>query len=181
MGTGERYVAALVQHPEGDEYARLDYSEGAWNEGVRPSRPLILLGFWRGVMAEPGAKKRMLVDDQSLLDLFEQTGEEGVGGGAGVEGAGEGGEGDREAFRFVLALILLRKRLLVQEGSKGKNLMVRVRGNPRPPEGPALAEVVDPGLDEESIARVTVQLGAVLLDGGGGGGGGAEKGKEGGA
>jgi hypothetical protein len=153
LGTGERFVAALVQRPETDEFVRLDYAEKAWMEGTRPARPLVLYGFWRGVVPEPGAKKRLLIDDQSLLELFEQS-EEGVESGA--------SEKERVGFRFVLALILLRKRLLVQEGSKGRTMLVRQRGVSKPPEGPALVEVADPGLDAETIGRVTGMLGAVI-------------------
>jgi hypothetical protein len=152
--TGDRYVAALVQNLEADAFERLDYSESAWAGGARPARPLILLGFWRGLVPEPGAKKRMLIDDQSLLELFEQSGE--------VEGEAGESEKDRAAFRFVLGLILLRKRLLIQEGSKGTTMLVRPRGIPKPPEGPELVEVEDPGLDAGTIARVTERLGAVI-------------------
>jgi len=154
LGTGERFVAALVQHPDADAFERVDFAESAWVEGARPASPLILYGFWRGTVAEPGSKKRLLIDDQSLLELFEQSGED--------QGEGGPAEKDRLAFRFVLALILLRKRLLVQEGSRRGTMLVRQRGVPKPPEGPALVEVEDPGLDEQAIARVTERLGAVL-------------------
>lgn len=147
-------MAALVQHSDGDVFERLDYAEEAWAGGARPARPLILLGFWRGVVPEPGAKKRMLIDDQSLLELFEQSGESEQ-----IDGEGEK---DRLAFRFVLALILMRKRLLTQEGSRGRSMLVRARGTPRPPEGPPLQEVEDPGLDAGTIGRVTERLGAVI-------------------
>jgi hypothetical protein len=157
LGTGERFVAALVQHPEEDAYVRLDYSEQAWNEGARPMRPLVLYGFWRGLVPDPTAKKRLLIDDQSLVELFEQSGEA-----IDVEGAEQSSEKERLGFRFVLALILLRKRLLVQEGSKGTTMLVRARGVPKPPEGPELMEVVDPGLDAGTIAKVTGMLGAVI-------------------
>jgi hypothetical protein len=154
LPTGESFVAVLTQSADSEDFVRLDYSAAAWTEGARPDKSVIILGFWRGVVPDPGAKKRLLIDDQSLLELFEQSGEE-------AEGSAE-----RAAFRFVLSLILLRKRLLVQEGSKGKTMLVRARGTPRPPEGPAYMEVADPGLDEGAIARVTEQLGAVLSDGG---------------
>lgn len=158
LATGEPFVAVLAQDLELDQFVRLDYSAQAWNAGARPRRPLVVLGLWRSTVPEPGAKKRMLIDDAALLDLFEQTGE----GSAGAEP----GEGSRErgAFRFVLALILLRKRLLIQEGSKGRTMLVRPKGTPRPPEGPDLIEVEDPGLDEATIVRVTELLGSVLSD-----------------
>ena len=172
LGTGERFVAALVQHPEEEQFVRLDFCEGAWNEGARPVRPLVLYGFWRGLVPDPTAKKRLLIDDQSLVELFEQSGEsiEVVEGGEGAS------EKERMGFRFVLSLILLRKRLLVQEGSKGTTMLVRPRGVPKPPEGPALMEVVDPGLDAGTIAKVTGMLGAVISGEPGAAPTGAEKG-----
>lgn len=170
LKTGEPYIAVLVQDPESDEFHRLDYSIDAWNQGLRPGagpsgRRYLLLGFWRGVIPEPGAKKRLLIDDQSLLDLFEQSAEalsaEDLGEQA-SDGASQVSERDRLAFRFVLGLILLRKRLLIQEGSRGTTMLVRPKGTPKPPEGPALVEIIDPGLDEPTIEGVTMKLGAVI-------------------
>lgn len=155
LAVGERYVAVLCQQRESDEFVRLDFAEEAWREGARPARTLIGLGSWRGVVGDASARRRPLIDDESLLDLFEQSDE------------GEGaGSPERLAFRFVLALILLRKRLLVQEGGRdgGRVMLVRPKGTPKPPEGPALVEVVDPGLTPDLVAKVTEQLHAVLAE-----------------
>ena len=150
IAQGERFIAALTQSIETEEFVRQDYSEQAWNQGARPKRPLALLGFWKAVAHEGEQKRRLLIDDDSLLELFEQTEDSGSE------------QREKLVFRFVLALILLRKRLLVQEGSRGTTMLVRQRGVPKPPEGPALVEVVDPGLDDAAIAGVTAQLAAVL-------------------
>lgn len=178
ISTGEPYIAALVQviGPQGEEYRRVDLSLEAWQSGARPranfeggdGRPLPVFGSWRGVMPEPGAKRRILIDDESLLDLFEQSGDE--GGVAGeptttVEGAAAPTPDDRRTFRFMLALILLRKKLLVCERSdKDGTMFVRPRGAPKASEGGVLSPVEDPRLGEASIARVVGQLTA-LLDG----------------
>lgn len=169
LATGEPFVAVLAQPRASEDFVRLDYALDAWNGGARPDRSMIVLGFWRTQVCEPGAKKKLLIDDQSLLELFEQSGEEGAqtpGTDDAASDSVQAGE-SRDAFRFVLALILLRKRLIVQEGSKGKGgrtMLIRVRGVAKPPEGPAYIEVLDPGLDEATIVRVTKQLGAVLND-----------------
>jgi hypothetical protein len=160
LQTGETYVAALVQVAETEEFRRVDFSLDAWQGGARPrderGARLAVLGSWRGVMPEPGAKKRILIDDESLLDLFEQS-EEGAEGDASRE--------DRRAFRFMLALILLRKRLLVcEKTAKDGTMLVRPRSSPKVSEGGVLSEVQDPGLGEASIGRVVGQLSA-LLDG----------------
>lgn len=154
---GDRRVTALVERepapgePEGLE--RLDFCERAWDDGHRPER---LFGFWRSVVPEPHAKAKLLIDDDQLLALFEQMGEE----------APQTDSVRREAFRFVLALLLVRKRLLRHEGGRreaGRAIMlVRSRG----PEGwdPAspLVEVADPELDESSIEMVSEMLGQAL-------------------
>jgi hypothetical protein len=184
-------VAVLVRGPESDEFVRLDYAEEAWKGGSRPGREWMVLGSWRGTVPEPGARRKLLVDDQSLLELFEGSGEDpslidGEGGGGAEQGAVDPEtaarrEKDRLAFRFVLALILLRKRLLIGEGQKGKAMLVRPKGVPKPPEGPELIEVVDPGLDDETVVRVTEGLGAVISGEAPGGQGPAGTKKEGGA
>lgn len=162
LRTGEPFVAALVKPPVdptaglGDEYVRLDFEAPAWDQGARPGRGHVLLGTWRGVVPEPGAKKRVFIDDTALLEMFEQSDES-----TDEQAVGE----DRAAFRFVLALLLIRKRLLVVEGSKGRSMLVRVRGTPKPPEGPALIEVEDPGLDEARAAAVAASLASVLSEG----------------
>lgn len=148
IAPGEKFVAALTQSLETSEFVRLDFLLEAWEAGARPVKGLVLLGFWKSVAIEGEKKRQLLIDDDSLLELFEQT--------------EEATDRERMVFRLVLALILLRKRLLVQEGSRGTTMLVRQRGIPRPPEGPAYREVVDPGLDETSVLNVTAQLAAVL-------------------
>ena len=125
----------------------------AWEAGARPAAPARVFGFWRAVVAAPGAKKKQLVDDASLLDLFEQL--------AGAT------EGRKVAFRYLLALVLVRKRLLVIEGAKGGTMLVRHKGAALPPErggvGPPLLEVIDPGLDPQALEEGTEELAAILL------------------
>ncbi len=152
LHVGEAFVGALVEAPGSDDLRRLDFSHAAWEAGSRPAAPCRLLGFWRGVVAPPDTKPHVLIDDESLMDLFEQSAEQ--------------AEPRRAAFRFVLALILVRKRLLVHEGSSGTVMLVRPKGAARPPQGPPLIEVVDPGLDEDAIAAVIEQFEALMAGGG---------------
>jgi hypothetical protein len=148
---GERFVAALVESDESEELHRIDFGAQAWDDGARPAR---LFGFWRGTVPAADAKKQVLIDDDSILDLFEQL--------------AAATDDRRVAFRFVLALILVRKRLLVCESTRAPRagepgvMLVRRRGDPRPPEGPALAEVIDPGMTDEAIDEVILQFEAVM-------------------
>lgn len=146
---GEGFVAALVERAESEELDRVDYSAAAWDAGSRPAR---VFACWRGVVQSPDAKKKVLIDDAALVEIFEQL-------------AGQT-DPKRVAFRFVLALILIRKRLIVCEttrpGKGGATMLVRPKG-PKVEGVPfELSEVVDPGLDEATIADVTDQLTAVM-------------------
>lgn len=142
---GEPFVTALVEVEDSEQLARVEFCAEAWESGSRPAR---MFGFWRGVVAEPNAKPRLLIDDDALLDMFEQL--------------AEAADPRRVAFRFVLALILIRKRVLVCEDARGRIMLVRARGTPRPPEGPPLVEVIDPGMQESEIEGVIEQLDAVM-------------------
>ncbi len=151
LGVGEPFVATLSESAESEELVRADYSAAAWESGVRPAG---LVGSWRGVVPSADSKPKVLIDDEVVMDLFEQLAEQ--------------AEPKRVAFRFVLALMLIRKKKLVcEETRRAKDgqpsvLLVRRRGDPRPPEGPACMEVVDPGLDEEAIEGIMEQFEAVM-------------------
>lgn len=166
LSTGQPFVGALCQDVQTEEFRRLDYSVEAWEGGSRPVAPLELIGTWRALVPDPNEKKKLLLDEGSMLDLFEQTGEPAPGSDAAANRR-------REVFRFVLALILIRKRLLVCEKSTWGDgttsaMLVRPKGVPKPPEGPALIEVVDPGMRDEDVAIAVEQLQTVLIEPGAG-------------
>lgn len=162
LRTGDPFVSALCQDVQTEEFRRVDYSIDAWEGGARPGSPLELIGTWRGTVPDPNEKRKLLLDEGSLLDLFEQTADA-------VAGATSETNRRREVFRFVLALILIRKRLLICEKSTWSNgtasvMLVRPKGVPRPPEGPALIEVADPGMSDDDVAAVIEQLQSILVD-----------------
>lgn len=157
---GEAYYATLVETPPDPAakgaaalgFKRVDVSPEAWNQGRRPEK---LFSHWKSVVPMPNQKRRMFVDDEVLVGLLHRLGDD--------------PQPQRQAFRFVLALILMRKKLLRYDGSRKADsvdeggravtreywLMVP-RGDDRP------IEVLNPHLDEEMIRRVTEQLGEVL-------------------
>jgi len=148
---GDRYVAALVERDGEEGYDRLDYAAEAWDAGARPQR---LFGFWRAVMPDPDAKPRMFIDDDGLLGLFDSLLD---------EPEGDDDQVSRDAFRWVLTLILLRKRLLrqVDARAQGGKRLLRVRPKGAPPESEPI-EVVDPGMDEHAAAAAAERLSAVM-------------------
>lgn len=161
MEPGGVCFAALVEIPPenrepGDELGlkRLDVAETAWRDGFRPDG---LFSYWQTVVPEPNAKKKVFVDDAVLLSLLDRL--------------ADAQETPRQALRFVIALILLRKKMLRHDGTS------REAGDPvwlltpklDPAKGPLgkwddtkTQQVRDPGMDEEAIRAVTDQLGEVL-------------------
>lgn len=145
LEVGAPYVATLVEHPEEDGLRRVDFSAAAWDGGARPGPPLRLFGKWRSIVPDPASPRGPVVDSAELTEILEQL--------DGVEDAAG------KAFRFLVALLLLRKRKVVQLSSRPGVLVLRLRGDAR--DGPPL-EVEDPGLDEAAMADAMVRLGTVV-------------------
>jgi hypothetical protein len=141
---GEAYVAALVEREGQSGLERVDYSADAWERGARPREPMRVFGFWRGTFAAGETKKQPLLGDAELLDLFEELG-----------GASEP---KQVTFRYILALLLTRRRILRVVSTTPGGMMVVVRGE----AGKEPISVVDPGLDEQAIADAIEQLGQVV-------------------
>lgn len=163
LAVGDRYVATLVDRPGETGAIRVDFSIEAWASGERPQAPDRVIGSWRTAVRASTAEPKQLLSDDELLDLFEDM--------AGAT------EPKHLAFRYVLALMLVRRRQLRLVGERrtdGKSvLLVRPKYPPggvaalTAPEG-APMEVVDPGLDEATTNDVIEQLGQVLGGGSGG-------------
>jgi hypothetical protein len=137
---GEKFHAALRETPTGFE--RLDVSADAWNDFPKND----LLASWQTTMPAAQAKKKVFVDDEVLLELFERLSDA-------VEPA-------KVNFRFVLGLILMRKRLLVYENTRieadKEFWTVRRRGREEK------LDLLNPRLDEQQITEVSQQLSQIL-------------------
>jgi hypothetical protein len=137
-------VATLCENEAG-QLERHDYALDAWSNDDRPKG---FFSMWRTKVPPDDGPRRLFLDDEALLDLFTRL---------------EGEERrDRQAFRYVLGLVLLRKRLLRFEGrrdsDKGQISLLRPRGQSN---GPPM-EVLDPGLSDKDIVAVHEQLGEIL-------------------
>ena len=86
------------------------------------------------------------MDDAVLVNLFERL--------------AEAAEERKVQFRFVLALILMRKRMLkYEEGRRdGEKEVWRMRFT----RGTEIHEVINPQLNEEQIGQVAEELRAIL-------------------
>jgi len=141
---GESCVATLRETQDG-QLERVDYALDAWPDAKRSSR---FFSMWRTRVPDDDGPRRAFVDDEALVDLFIR-----------LEGETKR---ERQAFRYVLALVLLRKRLLRFEGRRqeadAEIWLLRPRGTS---DGPAM-EVADPGLDDADVVAVHEQLGEIL-------------------
>ncbi len=136
---GQEYFAALVETPEGLQ--RRDFCADYWQQ----QKPDVFC-YWKTKLPQPGRKKQLFIDDQMLMAFFDRL----------------AAENDQEKinFRFVLTLILMRKRLLKYDSSRtedGKEIWrLRTTGERE------FVEVVNPHLDEGQIEQLSLQLSEIL-------------------
>ncbi len=138
---GTEYFGALVVAEEGLQ--RRDFCAEYW-ESEKPD----VFCHWKTRLPEPGQKKQLFVDDQMLMAFFERLAAE--------------TDPENISFRFVLTLILMRKRLLKYEESRtedGKEIWrLRIPGD----KSAGSVEVVNPHLDEKQIEQLSSQIGEIL-------------------
>lgn len=139
---GTEYHSALRDTEQGLQ--RVDLLPEAWGDFDKTG----VLAHWTGTMPEPKAKKRLLVDDAVLCDLFDRL--------------ADAQDEDKLRFRFVVGLILMRKRLLTYDGSEGDTW--RLRWSNLGPAKHHSGDVAlhDPKLTEQQIADVSANLGDIL-------------------
>jgi len=126
-------VCYSVLLDEGGTFVRLDYSESAW-QGPPPDA----FSFWKGRVPATNPSRQPTFDDELLLECFHR-----------LEGELES---SKQSFRYVLALLLIRRRRLRLEKTEqeaGQEVMhLRcVRSGDR-------FCVVDPGLSDDELEAV---------------------------
>jgi len=139
IGPGEEYFAALVETDDGLQ--RRDFCGEYWQQ----AKPVVYC-YWKTKLADPQAKKRLFVDDEVLLAFFERLATE--------------TEEEKVNFRFVLALILMRKRLIKYDSSRTENGQDIWRM--RVVRDKNFVDVINPHLDENQIEQVSLQMGEIL-------------------
>jgi hypothetical protein len=151
MQPDEEFVATVREADEeaDGELLREDFCLACWESAGEEARSAPgVLGTWRSRLpATREPKKRTFVDDDLLVSFFHR-----------LEGAEEPG---RVQLRFVLALILLRKKLLVYDRSDrdadGRDVWsMHLKGEK------TTCKVIDAEMDEEKIAEVSRRLGEIL-------------------
>lgn len=128
---------------------RMDWSAAAWDGGARPDG---LVCFWRGTAPAPGERRRILIDDHTLLEMVERL----------------EGESDprRIAYRWILALVLLRRKMLkldrVERSADEppvERWLLRARGAA---EGAPPLSLVNPQIRDEELRELADQLGELV-------------------
>ena len=139
IAPGEEYYATLVQTEQG--FARRDFCAEAWTQ----QKPEVFC-YWKTKLPTPEQKKHLFVDDDMLMVFFERLATE--------------TEQEKVNFRFVLTLVLMRRRRLKYDSSRtqdGKEIWrLRITGTQD------FSEVVNPNLGEEQVAQLTSQMGQIL-------------------
>jgi hypothetical protein len=138
--TNQKMMTALRDTPTALE--RIDVCLDCWNGFDRTN----LLGFWQATMHPLEVKKKVFVDDDVLCELFERL--------------SEAQEQVKINFRFVLGLILMRKRRIIYESTRheGDRELWSVRFKGRED----LIDLLNPRLDEQQVGEVSLQLGEIL-------------------
>lgn len=133
------YYAALIDHE--DSFVRQDFCADCWETQQAKS-----YSFWQTRVPEPNQKRSLFVDDSVLINFFERLADE--------------TEPLRINFRFVLMLILMRKRILKYVNTIQKDgteiWQMRQVGTD------TQHSVINPHLDEEKIQEVSEELSAIL-------------------
>jgi len=136
---GEKVYSVLID--EAGKFIRKDFSGEAWQ-----GPPSEAFSFWIGRIAKQEENKRPRIDDDLLVDCFKR-----------LEGQTEP---DRVHFRYVVALLLMRRKRFKFEESKLEGdqeiLCLRCTRTRTP------YQVVNPRLTEEQMAAVQEEVFKVL-------------------
>ncbi len=136
---GETYFSVLLD--EAGRFVRREYSREAWQ-----GPPAGAFSFWCGKVPAREQDRRPPVDDDMLLDCFTR-----------LEGQNEPA---RVNFRYVLALLLMRRRRLKFEDAdtESGHEVLRLRCV----QTKAIHEVINPALSDEETQVVQEEVLQVL-------------------
>ncbi len=136
---GEIFYSALV--PDGREVVRVDYGEEHWEGPPEDS-----LGWWKSEMPSPTSRKMHWAPNDVMMHYFEQL----------------EGQADKQDIRYVLSLLMIRRRIVRLEDSEtdeqGREVMVLY--SPRS-ESELKVPVVEPS--EARINEIQEELAQLLF------------------
>jgi hypothetical protein len=139
LHVGDRFYSAL-SHEDG-RLVRRDYGEESW-QGPPPGA----FSFWSGRIPEEESDRRPPIDDDLLLGFLERLASE--------------SEPAQVQFRYVVALLLMRRRRLRLQDAKtndGREMLIL-----RSVRNGQMYQVVNPCLDETQMQVVQDEVFRVL-------------------
>ena len=135
----EEYFSAL--YDEERQFIRRDFCGDCWGGQEKDA----MFSFWK-TRVPAKEQERKLVDDEIIMNFFMR-----------LEGEADA---TKRNFRYVLALLLMRKRILKLEDIRydddGEALVLKHRGEDKE------YVVHNPQLSEEEIQQVTDEVGKIL-------------------
>jgi hypothetical protein len=138
---GEEYFAVLTENEEGG-LERRDFSIEYWSR----NRPEVFY-FWKSRIPLPEESRKTFIDDEMLLEFYERL-------------DGKNNE-EKINFRYILALILMRKRILKYQNSQTSGGVeiwnMRTAGTNK------TSKLIKPELSPERIDALTENIQEVLL------------------
>ena len=136
---GERFFSVLLD--EAGAFVRKDYAADAW-----PGPPDRAVAYWSGRIPPSGQPRRPIINDELLVDCFEHL--------------GDAKEPAQRNFRYVVALLLMRrKRFKFEDVRKldGEEVILLRDG-----KSGSRHEVPDPRLDDAEMSSVQDEVFRVL-------------------
>ena len=140
LAPGDKYCAVLCE--DGDKYVRRDYAADAW-----AGPPAGAVAYWNGRVPASRTARKPTFNDEMLADWFHHL-------------LGRT-EPDRVNFRYVVALLLLRRKRLkfedVIKTDAGESVLIV-----RDAKSGKRLEIADPHLSEADMAAVQDEVFRVL-------------------
>lgn len=142
---GEVFYTALFPDPEADGFLRLDYSQEAWDR--RAEEDAHPFSFWRTVYKAPAVEAKVeIVAEENPETLLARLVEE--------------DEAHTENARYILAVMLERKKLLIEtDCQKTRGGMLRIYQHRHSGE---VFIIKDPQIPLSDVARIQEEVQALL-------------------
>jgi len=156
LESGAQFTATLKERRQ--EFFRQDFCDECRAKAPKTDDADVLC-VWRGRVPEPTEKKKLLIDDDLLVNLFERLGDSPAERAPGEQA--DTADEARTRFRYVVALILMRKKLLIYDRMNTDDRereiwTMHLRGRDEK------VFVTDPKLTEDQIAEVSADLSEIM-------------------
>ena len=138
--SGERFHAVLAE--QNGKFVRTDYAADAW-----PGAPTGAIADWSGRVPTDDKPRKPVFNDDALLGCFDRL--------------KDSSEADGQNFRYVAALLLMRRKRFrfedVSRDQAGCDVLLL-----KDAKSGAAYQVIDPRLTEEQITAVQAEVFRVL-------------------